>query len=433
MIGRMADFRPFTALRYDPSVAGPAADLIAPPYDVVSAADRAALYARSPYNIAHVDFGEERPGDSEADNRYTRARDRIERWRRGGILKRDAGAHIYAYDQEFTVQGRRHRRRAVFGRLRLEPWEEGIVLPHEHTLAAPKADRLKLLQTTRVNLSPIMAMYVNDSGRPLVEDRDLLAPVLDATLENGERHLLAPLSESAAHRFVAAMMPKRLYIADGHHRYETALAYRDELRAASSGWTGEEPENYVLAALVDASDPGLVILPIHRIVAARPAQDAISRLGQYFEVEELSGQPESVLAELMQRLEASARSGTSIGVAGLTPGLLHVLRRKSADAGDHLLPAGHADVWRTLDVNVLHHIVFPTIGIAADPEKIEFTEDHEKAVKATTRPGTMAFLLNPTRVQQVIACADAGERMPQKSTFFYPKLATGVVMYPLAG
>lgn len=432
MIGRMADFRPFTALRYDPAVAGPAADLLAPPYDVVSDADRAALYARSPYNIAHVDFGEERPGDTEADNRYTRALSRIDEWTRTGILKRDETPRLYVYDQEFTVQGRRHRRRAVFGRLRLEPWEKGIVLPHEHTLAAPKADRLRLLQTTRVNLSPIMAMYVNDSGRPLVEDRDLLAPLLDATLENGDRHVLAPLSDSAADRFVAAIAPKRLYIADGHHRYETALAYREERRAASSGWTGEEPENYVLAALVDADDPGLVILPIHRIVAATPGHDAITRLRQYFEVEELSGQPESVLAELMQRLEASARSGTSIGVAGLTPGLLHVLRRKSAVAGDHLLPAGHADVWRALDVNVLHHIVFPTIGIAGDPETIEFTEDHAKAVKASMHPDTVAFLLNPTRVEQVIACAAAGERMPQKSTFFYPKLGTGVVMYPLA-
>jgi uncharacterized protein (DUF1015 family) len=431
----MADFRPFIALRYDPAVAGDPSSLVAPPYDVVSEADRAALYARGPYNISHVDFGEDRPGDSDTSNRYTRARERIADWLEKGVLRRDESPGLYVYDQEFSVEGERRRRRALFGRLGLEEWERGIVLPHEDTMPAPKADRLDLLRATGVNLSPIMAMYRNDTGLPLVQDSDIGEPVFDATAA-GERHVLAPLSEGAVRRFCDVMTTQKLYVADGHHRYETALAYREERRKAASAWTGEEPENFVLAALVDTADPGLVVLPMHRIVTLpRLPEDAISRLARFFEVEEMTmRQDRGSMPELMQRLASSGRRGTTIGVIGLTRGTLQLLRRRPRErSGEELLPAGHADLWRGLDVNVLHHIVFPTLGLDLHAESIEFTADHRYAAEAAAPgSGRVAFLLNPTPAQQVLACADAGERMPQKSTFFYPKLATGIVMYPLS-
>lgn len=427
----MADFRPFPALRYDPEVAGSASDLLSPPYDVVSAADRAALYARSPFNIAHVDFGEERPNDTDVDNRYTRARERLEAWLAKGVLRQD-DPRMYVYEQEFSVHGRRYRRAAVFGRLRLEEWDQGVVLPHEHTLSGPKADRLKLLQATRVNLSPIMAMYRNDSGAPLVQAGDVGGPILDATLASGERHILSPLSDAAAARFRDAMARQRLYIADGHHRYETALAYRAERRDGAPDWSGEEPENFVLAALVDIRDPGLVILPIHRIVSV-PARraDAVSALEQHFEVEAVEVGGKDDLQRLMQRLAEAGRTTNAIAIVGLEAGRAHLLRRRASGTPDPV-PAGHAEAWRRLDVNVLHHIVFPAVGFDGNPDTIEFTEDHDYAFDAVqTRPDTLAFLLNPTPPEQILACADAGERMPQKTTFFYPKLGTGVVMYPL--
>src|SRR3954470_9351397 len=258
----MVDFRPLSALRYDPSVAGDASHLIAPPYDVVSDADRAALQARSPYNISRVDY----PANAD----YAQSRRDIEEWLAAGVLTRDPVPDLYVYDQEFVVHGETHRRRGVFGRLRLEEFEKGIVLPHEATGAAAKADRLRLLQATRVHLSPIMAMYQDVTP---IADADLGVPVLDAVLP-GERHTLRPVRPEVAQAFCHALHDKKLYIADGHHRYETGINYRNEIRDKATTWTGEEPENFIIAAVVDAADPGLVILPTHRLLKL-PSKDGL--------------------------------------------------------------------------------------------------------------------------------------------------------------
>jgi len=430
----VADFRPFVALRYDPVVAGDASALIAPPFDVVSPAERQALYATSPFNVSHIDYGEQLPTDTAADSVYTRSRARIEEWSRKGVLGRDGTPRLYVYDQVFALPGEMRRRRAVFGRLRLEEWEKGVILPHEHTGAGPKADRLSLLQNTRVNLSPIMALHRNDRGSPLVPEEALGAPVLDAVMAGGERHTLRPVEPAAAARACEALSTTKLYIADGHHRYETALNYRNERREATPVWTGEEPENFVLAAIVDVSDPGLAILPTHRIIRPRrQPDDAVRRLDPYFEVEDMGALGDDVaVTRLLARLADAASGGAAFGGGGLVEGRLHLLRAKDPATLDALLPADHAPVWRRLDVNVLHHVALPAIGYEMTPDSIEFTEDYRRAVEAV-RSGRwpLAFLMNATPIDQVLAVADAGELMPQKSTFFYPKLATGMVMYPL--
>ena len=425
----MADFRPFHALRYDTAVAGDAAHLVAPPFDVVSAADRADLYGRSPFNVARVDYGEERPGDDASANRYTRARDELAAWRERGVLRQDAAAGLYVYDQEFSVAGRGHRRRAVFGRLRLEAWEEGVVLPHEHTAAQAKADRLRLLETTRVHLSPIMALYRNDSGAPLLPDGAAGALLLDARLPDGGRHSLRALDPAVAAAFSARLAEGRLYVADGHHRYETALNYRDQRRAAAAAWTGEEPESFVLAALVDMTDPGLVVLPTHRLVRLpRPA--AVVALAPLFEVEELGAADEASLTRLLASLAAA--KGAAFGAVGLAPGRLHRLTVRDAAAVDALMPSGHSPAWRRLDVAVLHEALLPALAYAPSPQRIAFSDD-ARFVLAEVAAGRwdVGLFLNATPIEQVLAVADAGERMPEKSTFFYPKLGTGLVMYPL--
>jgi len=251
----VADFRPFPALRYNPDVAGKASDLIAPPYDVVSSEQAAALRARSSHNISIVDYGEARPGDTASDNRYARARTEIARWLVERALVRDERPRLYVYDQVFSLRGETRKRRTVFGRLRLEEWEKGIVLPHEHTRSAAKADRLELLRATRVHLSPIMGMYRSPTSKPLTDEGDFGPVLLDAVLP-GERHVLRPLGPEAAAYLQRHLENEKLYIADGHHRYETALNYRNERRDASPGWSGDEPENFVLAAVVDIDDPG---------------------------------------------------------------------------------------------------------------------------------------------------------------------------------
>jgi uncharacterized protein (DUF1015 family) len=418
----MVDFRPFAALRYDPHVAGDAATLIAPPYDVVSDADRAALQARSAYNISHVDY----PADAD----YAQSRRDIDEWLAAGVLTRDAVPDLYVYDQEFIVQGEAHRRRAVFGRLRLEEFEKGIVLPHEATGAAAKADRLRLLQATRVHLSPIMAMY---QGVPSIGDADLAAPVLDAVLLD-ERHTLRPVRPAAAQAFCHALHDKKLYIADGHHRYETGINYRNEVRERASRWTGEEPENFIIAAVVDAADPGLVILPTHRLLKLARRDGLVEALSADFNVSDAGPWTDANVDALAARMQETGRSYPYpvFGAVGLQRNRLHLLTPRSFDAVLQKTPDERKDEYRRLDVTVLAHAVLPAVGYDESPEHIDYHEDARHAAEAV-RSGAwdVAFLLNATPIDQVIAAADAGERLARKTTFFFPKLATGVVMLPL--
>jgi uncharacterized protein (DUF1015 family) len=429
----VADFRPFAALRYDTAVAGDPSTLVAPPYDVVSPEQAAELRARSEFNISRVDYGETSEADDAANNRYTRAREQLTSWLARGVLTRDKPC-LYLYDQDFMVHGRRFRRRAIFGRLRLHDWDEGVVLPHEHTRAAAKADRYQLLNATRLNLSPIMAMYRNPQDRPLADLREAGPPLLSARI-GAERHVLRALSREAAARVQDAIAGERLYVADGHHRYETALLYRDECRAASNSWTGEEPENFVLAAIIDIEDPGLVVLPTHRLVrmpGGTRAGDLTPRLAPMFDVRDAGDAAgEADVEALVRDMAAAGRDAPAFGAVGLRPGRLHLITVRDRAAAEANVPSDHASVWRALDVNVLHHALFPALGNLSRPEEIEFTEDAVEAARAVLAgEWDVALLLNRTPISQVLACADAGERMPQKSTFFYPKLGTGVVMYP---
>ena len=426
----MADFRPFRALRYDTAIAGDASRLVAPPYDVVSPQESTELHARSPYNISRVDYGDTRPGDSDRDNRYTRARHELDAWLRAGAVKVDREPAIYVYDQEFELHGERRSRRSLFGRLRLEEWEKGVILPHEHTRPRDKADRHQLLEATRVNLSPILPMYRGRSLGLELRDADILEPVLDAVLEH-ERHTLRPLTAAAAARVSAALAGQRLYIADGHHRYEVALAYRNECRAAAGYWTGEEPENYVLAALIDADDPNLVVLPIHRLLKL-PSNPSLDGLKSLFDLQEWSGNDAMAVQSLSQAVAAAGIGGQAFGLIGFVPGKLHLAAVRDTAAVAALLPADRPPAWQALDVAVLHNALLPRAGFFETPDTVAFTEDHlEAAAEVASGAWDAAVLLNPTRVDQIIAVAEAGERMPQKSTFFYPKLGTGVVMMPL--
>lgn len=422
MMAPVADFRPFQALRFDTAVAGEAAGLIAPPYDVVPPEERGRYYSRSPYNIANVDFGE-------GVGRYQRAARYLRDWLARGVLRREASAGLYAYDQEFSLEGRSLRRRAVFGALRLEEWSKGVVLPHEHTGAAAKADRLRLLRATRVHLSPVFALY-RPGGIATVEEAALGAPLLEAALPE-ERHTLRPVAAAAAEAFCRSLAAARLYIADGHHRYETGLAYRDERRAAASAWTGEEPENFILAALVSAADPGLVILPTHRLLRLRE-RPRLRRLLQTFSLEDAGVLNGSNLERLHRRLAEEGARGPAFGAIGLEPDRLHLLLPRDPEAVFGRLRA-LPPVLARLDVSVLERLVLPAVGCDERPESIGYTESFRAAAEAVAQGRwDAAFLLNPTPVDQVLAVADAGERMPRKSTYFYPKLATGIVMLPLA-
>ena len=436
----MADVRPFRGLRYRPGAAANLGELLAPPFDVISPETQRFLLQRHPANIVRLELGEKRPDDTTGDNRYTRAAATLSRWLAEGILAIDAEPSLYVYDQEFFQSGSLLRRRALFAAVRLEPWKEGIVLPHEHTMTAPKEDRLQLLRRCRTSFSPVFALYRDPDGalRSAVGEVDGTAPLARAREPGGERHTLYGLTDEATVGAIRDLFQDRtLYIADGHHRYETALAYRDERR--TSGWTGEEPENFAFMALTAAEDAGLEVLPFHRLVrlATVPA-DLTDRLDGPFAVEDLgparAGHP---LRDALSRLSEEGKKGPAYVAVGPGPSRLRLLRPRDPDALAASLPPGTPPAWRTLDVALLQYAVLDgLLGIdaarLASGDALEYTADGAEALEAVASGrAPLAFLVNPTPVEQILAVADAGERMPQKSTFFYPKLATGLVMYHL--
>lgn len=428
----MAEIRPFRGLRYRVA-AGELGQVIAPPYDVISPAQQQALYDSSPHNIIRIEYGRE-PGDA----RYGAAADTLHRWRRDGVLALEPAPALYLYEQTFHHGGRTYQRRGVMARVRLEPIEAGIIRPHEFTLAPAKADRLALLRATRTNVSPILAL-LDDSAGAFLRAIERVPAGVDGDAEDatGQRHRLTVITDPAIIRSVAESVRGRpLYIADGHHRYETALNYQAERRDAAGEWTGQEPENFVLMSITATADPGLLILPIHRIVRPpRRPDDVLAAVAASFEVRDAGALADpAARAGLVRALTDADGQINAFGAAGLSPGRMHLLTLRDREGVERGMPGQHPPAWKALDVNVLQFgMLQPLFGIDAAAlaagANVEFTEDAEEALEAVADGrAPLAFLVNPIRPEQIIAVSDAGDRMPQKSTYFYPKLGTGLVL-----
>lgn len=447
----MADVRPVPGIRYAPET--DLAAVVTPPYDVISPEAQARYYERSPENIIRLELGRDEAGDDELANRYTRAAATFATWRLRGILRQDAPPALYLYEQRFHALGGERRRLSLLGRVRIEPWEAGVILPHERTLSKPKSDRLKLTRATAATLSPIMALYDDPGGalakalaKPLKRQ-----PEVAFSDEAGEEHRLWLISDNALIERVATFFRERqLYIADGHHRYETALAYREELREARRELPLEDAANFTLMALSAIEDPGVVVLPTHRIVRGVPQErlaEFTRDLAGLFEIEPLSGDPgelDTVDGQAVaQALAEASEGGKRTVFAMVTPNGVRLLRQTDAGraamderVGEHV---GASEAWRELDVAVLHELVLAH-GLSVSEQAIRagehviYTRDPQAAIDAV-RTGAdgaqVAFLLNPTPPAAIRDVARAGDRMPQKSTYFYPKLITGLLINPL--
>ncbi len=438
----MAEVRPLPGIRYAASEA--IGELVTPPYDVISPEAQARYYERNPHNIIRLELGRDEPGDDALDNKYTRAAMLFAQWRLEGVLRQDTPA-LYLYEQRFSARGGEHVRTSLLARVRLEPWDAKVVLPHEQTLAQPKEDRLRVLRATAANLSPIMALYddpheeLSKSFVPLRRREPEVAFVDEA----GEQHRLWVVPDPILAGAVATFFNARpLYIADGHHRYETALAYRDELRDLRKELLADDAANYALMALTAVEDSGLVVLPTHRIirnVAPEALAQLDARLGAHFTLEPL---PSNDLPQWLNALAEAGRGGAQNAFALVQPRgaslatLTPAGRAAMAAAG----PVGQtADAWRRLDVAVLQELVLhQALGINDEAiragERLSFTRSAEEAVEAVragANGAALAALLNPTSPAAMRDVARAGERMPQKSTYFYPKLITGLVINPL--
>jgi uncharacterized protein (DUF1015 family) len=432
--------RPFRALRFDASVVGDLGLVIAPPYDVVDPELRARLVARHPANVIQLDLPEEASGDAE-DDRYRRAARILAAWRSDGTLRKDPHPSIYVYEQTYRVPGTDVERtqRGFFARLRLEAFGPGSgVLPHERTLTGPKEDRYKLLRATGVNTSPVIGLYDDATGGAAARLAEVAAGTADVevTDDDGDRHRLWAIpadgddaaAETAA-TLVAVAEAGQISIADGHHRYETALRYRDERRMARS--CEEDPAfDYLLMLFLDATSEPLTVLPTHRVVTgvSRGGDDLIDRASAYFEIE-----PVASSDALVERFDAVGLARGGEGRFGLwtrSGGALLTARR---DAFASALPPG-GEAFRALDVTLLGITLDQLLGVdgaAVAGGAISYTKSARVAVnQVDSGTADAAFLLEPTPVASIEAVARDGDVMPQKSTYFYPKALTGLVINP---
>jgi uncharacterized protein (DUF1015 family) len=399
---------------------------------VLSPAQQHSLYERSPYNVIRLELNEAHPGDSATDNPYTRARAMFETWFRQGALRDEDEAAFYLLKHRFQIRGRTHERTSLFTRLRAEDYSRRIVLPHEATLDGPKKDRLTLLETCRANFSPIMCLYRDPSGavRRAEETVTARGPDAEFASPDGSGFRLWVVKDAGTIGAVrAAFTPLQLYIADGHHRYETGLAYRDRQREREGTVdTAERAWNFVLAALVDLDDPGLVVLPYHRVLGGLDATTRANlqeRLHQLFEVRPVEPGKDGV-ASLVAAVEAPGTAPRiAVYGAGMVSGAgetaLLVLRE-----GHDLAHAGnlqHCEPW-ILQEQVLR----PVLGDRLK-EHVTYVHDARDAAAMVARgEAQMTFLLRAVPLDLFISIARDGERLPPKATYFYPKLPTGVVI-----
>jgi uncharacterized protein (DUF1015 family) len=442
----MADVRGFRGIRYNLEDAE-AEDLVAPPYDVIDEEGHCRLYERHPHNVIRLILnrcGDE--DDERENNRYTRSRRHMIDWLAEGVLQQDTDPGIYVHYQDYDgATGGDLTRRGFMAAVRLTEYENEVVLPHERTLRGPKADRLRLMKESECNLSPIFLLYDdpdNEVDELLAKHRDD-EPWMDVETEfDGIRHRTWPVFDQQAQAEVAELLDdKQLLIADGHHRYETALAYRDFRERVAEEPVEDAPYHYVMALLVNMHDPGLQIFPTHRIVYGVEDFEAGALADQleasdYFRTEWIDVDAREDAQGAIDRLEEAGEEVPSFALMAdrwERPLLVRFVGGEDAPVFDEET----GEEVRQLDTAILHEAILDRmIGIdkeaQADKRNLHYTRDLDEAVEAADEPeNQLVVLMNPTKIDQVVEVCQSGDKMPQKSTYFYPKILSGLAVNPL--
>jgi uncharacterized protein (DUF1015 family) len=424
----VAVIKPFRSVRYNERLLAHAENLMTPPYDVISPDDQESYYDQNPFNVIRLILGKQYPDDTDGNNRYTRARDFLTNWVRDGVLIQDDSPSIYGYSQVYRDPSGRTKRRDGFVALHvLEKWGEGDVFPHEYTYSGPKVDRLNLVRATGHQLSTIFSLF-SDPKRETgaVIDAIIGSPeVTRYTDRAGVEHILTRCADETVHQALSvAVRDKKVFVADGHHRYETMLAFRDELD--KRGAPGDA-HRYALMYFTLLEGEAITILPCHRIVEIRVPLDEKSVLANISEV---------FTVDTFERNEEGTRrfieclEGKGKGSFGFYPGKDRYFLLSNADHKKiaRFFPADMRDQIRRLDVSVLHHVLIEGLLSIQNP-KISYSQDAREALNRAAGGNGAALIVNATGIEEVKEASLAGERMPQKSTFFYPKTASGLVFY----
>lgn len=437
----MADIQAFRGVRYDLAHVGSLSDVVAPPYDVIDAQLQSELYKKHPANVIRLILNREEPGDDDAANRYTRAARFLKNWQQEGVLRQDRDPALYVYHQVFDFGGRTYTRRGFMARVRLERFGEGRIFPHEETHASAKADRLKLTTACRANLSQIFGIYPDEANtvQGILESAASHQTPLEAVDHLGVVHRMWLVTDNRVTSQVAAgMADKPIFIADGHHRYETACNYRDQL-AAKGPLPPDHPANFVLMMFIGMNDPGLIVFPTHRMFRGLPEQSApqlVARLGDFFTTQPAGKGPRAA-TEIWRGIEKEGQQGT---MAFYTqPDQQWTLARIS-EAGHRRmaeLAKDRSEDWRKLGVSILQRLVIEDLHGAKQLPKAHYVHQIDEVVHGLEHGdpdgGTfpLTTLVMPATVAHVKSISEHWERMPAKSTYFYPKLLSGLVINPL--
>jgi uncharacterized protein (DUF1015 family) len=428
----MSTIRPFCAIRYATTEKNPdVSRRLAPPYDVLDQRGKDALLAGDPKNFVKIDLPFVPPKSAGPAEVYAAANQTLRQWLRDGTMLRDPQPRIYVYHQRYTYGGVSYTRKKFFARLRLEPFGQGSVYPHERTFGGPKEDRLALMKATQVNLSPIFGLY-EDAKNEVSQllEQGLPAPIARGTLDGVESILWGLEDAAKIARVQQLLQPKPIYIADGHHRYGTGLLYRDWLTQQQGPLPAEHPANYVLCVFCAMEDPGLLILPTHRVLGGVKLGPEVFGPDAQLELKPLDApNPDAAIRNL------AAFGPQALGLFDGASGRYQIIRPRAAEILDKLEP-DHSPAWRRLGLAFLHaylleRVVTPKVCGGKEP-KIEYIKSAPDAVAAARQNGGTAFLLQSTTMEEMRGVCSAGDLMPQKSTYFFPKLASGLVVNPLA-
>ncbi|MBR9980274.1 MAG: DUF1015 domain-containing protein [Desulfatitalea sp.] len=435
----MAEVVAFQGIRYNPQVIGDMAAVVAPPYDVISPREQEGFYQRHPRNVIRLILGQTRPGDNEQDNFPLRAARTFEQWLADGVLVADTVPGFYLTTVDYVVDDQPFKRYGLIGRVRLEPFEKGIILPHERTFSKVKSERLLLRKACHANFSPIFGLF-NESG-PLLDRwagiTDHQHPDIDLVDGADHRQRLWRITDpSIVDELTRFFAQKRIYIADGHHRYETALNYRQWVRETTPDFTADHPANFVMMSLSSMEDPGMTILPAHRLIKKVPERvvtELLRKLPEVFDMLAigLEGGIDAAVERFNVSLGGQAHQH-AIGLYLQSPATLLVMVLKEGVMA-RLFSAELQEALRDLDVSVLTHLIMMHLmgfdqAFMDDATRITYRTSNLAAVQAVNQgEADMAFILNPTRIEQVQRVAENGLIMPRKSTYFYPKVISGLV------
>jgi len=431
----MAQISPFRGVRYNTSVVNDISKVICPPYDIIGKKLEQELHERSEYSFIRIEQGWQSQKDNDEDNKYSRAAASFKKWLEKKVLISEKKQAVYIHDHYFKYQGKEYKRRGLIARARLEEWDSMIVRPHEGTLAGPKRDRINLLWALNANTSPIFSLYEDNEKKvaSALAEKEEIKPVIDFS-DKGERHIVYAVTKpELIDNICNGFRDKPLYIADGHHRYESAKTYRREHAACTKKIDKDDPLNYVMMTLVDFDDPGLLVLPPHRLLRGVSKANIVGledKLSAFFEIKKISLESD----DIWRRIDSFMGESNEIKIVlyGIDNDKLMLLTLRDVEKAGKLMPNFHSDIYKKLDVSVIDHVILEEmLGIGSGQEKgIDYNYNREDAVKkVANQEYQLAFIIKPMAPKTIKDIADASDKMPHKSTYFHPKLPSGLMLY----